>query len=143
MTAILDASALTIAALKDVDPYQAQLTFAMSRHAVVDLAQGFAAKPIDPAVDRLSTDRLNRLLNKLESAGLTLHDRPEIEPRLLELRRLYEPFVNALSLHLLLPLPPIWVEGHVVDNWQTSAWMKRSKGIGKLAKGDPGDDHND
>ena len=36
---------LIIAGVKDVDPYQAQLTFAMSRHAVVDLALVFKSPP--------------------------------------------------------------------------------------------------
>jgi hypothetical protein len=140
MTAILDASALTIAALKDVNSYQAKLTFAMSRHTVVDLTQGFRRRPIEPEVDRLAPDRLASLLNELEAAGLALHDRTEIAAKLDELRHLYEPFVSALSLYLILPLPPIQPEGPVVDNWQTSAWMKRSRGIGELA---PGDDHGD
>jgi hypothetical protein len=143
MTAILDSSALTIAALKDVDPYQAQLTFAMARHAVVDLAQSHQTKPEPPESDRLPPERLLKLIQKLETAGLTLHDPQEIEVRLVELRHLYEPFVHALSRYLILDLPPIWVEGPTVDNWQTSAWMKRSKGIGKLGLADPGDDHGD
>jgi Ion channel len=143
MTMILDACALTIAALRHVDPYQAQLTFAMSRHAVVDLAQTFNARPVEPKVDRLPSDRLNTLLDQLEFAGLDLHDRPVIEAKLQELRRMYEPFVNALSIHLVLKLPPILVEGRTVDNWQTSAWMRRTRGIGKLALAEPGDDHDD
>ncbi len=91
MTAILDSSALTIAALKDVDPYQAQLTFAMARHAVVDLAQVFQATPIDPEINRLSPDRLTRLIQKLEAAGLTLNDHHAIEVRFTELRHLKSP----------------------------------------------------
>jgi Ion channel len=143
LTVILDASALTIAALKDVDPYQAKLTFAMSRHVVVDISQVFQVRPIEPEIDRLSHDRLASLLGELERAGLTLNDPQAIETRLTEIRHLYEPFVNGLSAYLILPLPPIRVEGHIVDNWQTSAWMKRSKGIGNLAPGDPTDDHSD
>ena len=143
MTMILDASALTIAALKRVDPYQAQLTFAMARHAVVDLAQVFGARPVEPEVDRLPSDRLLGLLDELEFSGLDLHDRSGIEAKLVGLRRMYEPFVNALSIHLVLKLPPIRVEGQAVDNWQTSAWMRRTSGIGKLALAEPGDDHAD
>ena len=56
---------------------------------------------------------------------------------------MYEPFVNALSRYFVFPLPAIWVGGPLVDNWQTSAWMKRTRGIGKLARSDPGDDHSD
>jgi hypothetical protein len=35
------------------------------------------------------------------------------------------------------------VEGHPVDNWQTSAWMRRTRGIGQLREAEPGDDHAD
>jgi Ion channel len=143
LTVILDTSALTIAALKEVAPYQAQLTFAMSRHAAVDLAQVFGARPIAPEVDRLPSGSLLLLLDELEFAGLALHDRAGIEARLVGLRRMYEPFVHALSIHLVLKLPPIRVEGQPVDNWQTSAWMRRTSGIGKLALAEPGDDHAD
>ncbi len=143
MTTILDASALTIVAAEEVDPYQAQLTFAMARHAVVDLAQVFQARPAGLEVDRLDADRLAGLLDDLEHAGYALRDRPTIEARLSGLRGLYEPFVNALSVHLLLKLPPIRVDGPVVDNWQTSSWMRRARGIGKLARDESGDDHDD
>jgi Ion channel len=144
LTMILDSSALTIAALKGVDPYQAQLTFAVARHAVVDLCQVFHAPPIDPELNRMPADRLLRLRDQLEALGLDLHDRPIVEAKLSELRRMYEPFVNALAIYFVLNLPPISIEGHaVVDNWQTSAWMKRTRGIGKLALADPGDDHAD
>ncbi len=143
MTMILDACALTIAALKQVDPYQPQLTFAMTRHAVVNLAQVFQARPVEPEVDRLPPDRLLGLLDDLELLGIELHERQGIEARLLELRRMYEPFVNALSIHLVLKLPPIRIDGQAVDNWQTSAWMRRTRGIGKLALAEPGDDHDD
>ena len=143
MTTILDGCALTIAALKEVDHYQAQLTFAMARHAVVDLAQVFHAVPVEPEHDRLPPDRLAGLLDDLELAGLGLRERPMVAAKLLELRRMYEPFVNALSIYLVLKLPPIRAEGVTVDNWQTSAWMRRTSGIGKLALAEPGDDHVD
>ena len=53
MTAILDTSALVIASVKESDSYQAQLTFAMARHAVVDLAQVYHVPPLEPAQDRM------------------------------------------------------------------------------------------
>jgi hypothetical protein len=38
------------------------------------------------------------------------------------LRALYEPYVCALSRHLLMELPP-WVPADSRrDNWQTTAW---------------------
>ena len=56
-----------------------------------------------------------------------------MDRRLAELRGMYEPFVNALSRFLLLPLPPVLPDGEPVDNWQTSAWMRRTKGFGQLS----------
>ncbi len=143
MTAVLDASALVIAGVKGVDPYQAELTFAMARHAAVDLAQVFKAPPEEPPVDRLPSGRLAGLLEGLQLAGLDVREGPAVEAKLAALRRLYEPFVHALSAYFLLPLPPFQADGPAVDNWQTSAWMKRARGIGDLARADPGDDHDD
>ncbi len=141
LTVILDASALVIAGVKGGDPYQAQLTFAMARHAVVDIAQVFRARPSDPEVDRLPPEGLTALLDELQLAGLELRESSAVGPKLAELRRLYEPFVAALSAYFLLPLPPIRAEAAPVDNWQTSAWMKRAGGIGQLARSEPDDDH--
>jgi len=143
MTAILDTSALAIAGLKGVDPYQAQLTFAMSRHAVVDLAQIFNAPPEQSPDDRLGPGGLADLLDDFRLAGLDVRDGPAVMAKFAELRHLYEPFLHALSANFLLPLPPIRPGASAVDNWQTSAWMKRSSGIGRLAEAEPGDEHDD
>ena len=56
---------------------------------------------------------------------------------------MYEPFVNALSRHFLLALPPVLPDATPVDNWQTSAWMRRTGGLGSLVPSQPGDDHDD
>ncbi len=143
MTAILDSSALVIAAAKGVDPYQAQLAFAMSRHAIVDLCQVFGIRPIVDEPDRFPGDRMAALTEEFQIAGLDVREGEGVAAKFAELRRLYEPFLRALSAHLLLPLPPVMPEAKVVDNWQTSAWMKRAGSIGELARAEPGDDHVD
>jgi len=56
---------------------------------------------------------------------------------------LYEPFVNALAEFLLFDLPSVNPDREPVDNWQTSAWMRRAAGIGELPAVDPRDDHAD
>jgi hypothetical protein len=66
-----------------------------------------------------------------------------VQRRLEELRGMYEPFVTALSTRLLIPLPPVCPDGEPVDNWQTSAWMRRTRGFRQLAAGDTRDDHED
>jgi hypothetical protein len=121
LTTILDASAVIIVGLEGWSARQAELTFAMARHAVVDLAQVFSTPPRD-VEERLSSAQLTRLRERLASGGLGLRARPDFESRLSELRRMYEPYVEALAHHLALPLPP-WVrEVERPDNWQTSAW---------------------
>src|SRR5262249_51050239 len=47
-------------------------------------------------------------------------------------RGLCEPFVNALAAHFQFAMPPFQPENPPVDNWQTSAWMRRSPGLGGL-----------
>jgi nitrate reductase NapE component len=143
LATMLDTSALVIAGVKSADPYQAQLTFATARHAVVDLAQVFGVPPIEPDPDRLPEERLRRLRESLRVAGLDLPDGVEVDRKLVELRGMYEPFLNALSRNFLLTLPPMLRDTPPVDNWQTSAWMRRTRGIGNLALSEPGDDHAD
>ncbi len=143
MTVILDTSSLVIAGVKTKDTYQAQMTFAMARHTVVDLAQVYHVPPLEPTVDRMPPNGPRLLANELRNAGVDLRDGESVNRKLLELRALYEPFINALSQYFMLPLPPLLTESTPVDNWQTSAWMRRTRGIGNLVPADPGDDHVD
>jgi hypothetical protein len=144
LTAILDTAALVIAEAKGADPHQAQLTFATARHTVVDLAQVYYVPPIEPHPDRLPEGRLRQLREELRAAGIDLRDGAAVDRNLAELRGMYEPFVNALARHFLLALPPVLSDSTPVDNWQTSAWMRRTSGIGRLAPLEqPCDDHRD
>ncbi len=141
LTAILDASALVMAGVPGAARTQAYLTFAMARHVAVDLSQVVLARPVEPPEDRLSPDRLRLLRARLRESGLELAEGALAENRLTEFRAMYEPFVQALSDRFLMPLPPIVTQGDPVDNWQTSAWMRRARGIGQLRAAEPGDDH--
>jgi Ion channel len=143
MTVILDASALVIAGVKENDSYQAQLTFAMARHAVVDLAQIYHIPPLEPADDRMPLDDIRQLLTTLRNAGTELREGDSAVRKLAELRQMYEPFVNALSGYFMVALPPVVPKSVPVDNWQTSAWMRRTSGIGNLTPADSFDDHVD
>jgi ion channel len=136
LTAILDTSAVVMVGLEGWCLRQAELTFAMARHAVVDLAQVFSTPPRH-AGDRLPNAELSRLRERLASGGMQLKARPDFAERLTELRRMYEPYVIALSRHLALPLPPWLRETDRPDNWQTSAWDR----VVRLRSRDPGEDH--
>jgi hypothetical protein len=143
ITAILDTSALVVASVPKIDTSQALMAFAMGRHVVVDLAQTFYVPPVDPPVDRLPPERWLALRQALGKAGLELNESEATSQRLAELRGMYEPFVAALSIRLLMPLPPICTEGEPVDNWQTSAWMRRTRGFRQLSALDKADEHED
>lgn len=133
LTAMLDTCALLMTRIENANTYQAGLTFAMARHAAVDLSQIFRATPREVTTPRWSEEGFRRALDALRGAGLSVRDDAAAVARFAELRGLYEPFVNALAHHFVLGLPPIVPEGPVVDNWQTSAWMKRTVGLNRLA----------
>jgi hypothetical protein len=132
LTVMLDTCALMIAGLEGACPYQAQLTFAMARHAAVDLALVFRTPPLAPDPDRLPAERLAHLRELLAGAGLKLHGGEAFDAKLAELRGMYEPFVNAIGQYLLFALPYVVADKPTVDNWQTSAWTRRVAGIGRL-----------
>jgi hypothetical protein len=119
LAAILDLSALVEVGIEGVPTWQAHVTFAMARHAAVDLAQVLHAEP-DYAADRLSAADLEEVRRQLESVGLVLTRSPEADRRLAELRRSYEPYISGLALALMMPAAPWWHEGAVRDNWQAS-----------------------
>jgi len=124
LTAILDACALTISGIDDVCSRQAQLTFAIARHAVADLCQVFSATPLAPEQDRLPPATLELIRKTLAEHEMALRATPEADQKLAELRNLYEPYVHALAKRFDQNLPP-WVPvKKLKDNWQTTAWAK-------------------
>jgi hypothetical protein len=141
LTAALDACALLISTVKGVAPYQAQLTFAMARHVAVDLALVFHVPPQPNASDRFPPDALALLRAEFAKADIPLIDEAAASKKLTELRAMYEPFIIALGQYFLFNVPPVCRGSETVDNWQTSAWMRRTVGIGKLAALPPEDDH--
>jgi hypothetical protein len=140
LTVVLDTCSLLLAGVEDSDPYQAQLTFAMARHAAVDLALVLSVRPLKPEPDRLDDAQLEVVRSRLRTAGIKLRPGSEAAERLTLLRAAYEPFVNGLARRLEFELPPVASASEVADNWQRSAWMPRPPGIGSLAPAS-GDDH--
>jgi hypothetical protein len=141
LTAILDACALTIAGIEGACAKQAELTFAIARHAVADLCQVFSATPRAPEIDRLPAETLNKLRSKLAEHNMSLCATPESEHKLHELRRMYEPYVNALAHHLSQSLPSWIPDPKSKDNWQTTAWARSLGALDKDAISLVHDDH--
>jgi hypothetical protein len=126
LTVVLDSSALVLAAMEDECARQAQLTFAMARHAVVDLAAIFNQAPRKPEKDRLDQKELARLKLMLQSAGLKLIDDHGPERRLQRLRESYEPYVYALARYFRLSTPPWMPAPGERDDWETSPWEQKT-----------------
>jgi len=120
---ILDASALAVsAAPKDTVP-EARYTFAISRHAVADLAYTFRVKPVTDAADRLPQTDFEALIGELLESGVELGaEQSEIRKQLERMRSLYEPYVEALSRRVELRLPPWLAPESPTDNWKTTGW---------------------
>jgi hypothetical protein len=122
LTTILDASALVIAGIDDIRDDQAKLTFAMARHAVVDLAQVVHARYDPDAPDRLPEADLVRLRQNMAERGIQFHGGPEFDAKLTRLRGLYEPYAQANARNLMITLPP-WIHSEKKkDNWQAGPW---------------------
>ncbi|MEO8191607.1 MAG: potassium channel family protein [Acidobacteriota bacterium] len=121
MTTVLDVCSLIIAGVEKGPLRSARLTFAMARHAVADMSQVFHLEPTPHALERLPPGDLARLKEVMQVAGIALKSDPDVEERLHRLIAMYEPYVDALSRHLLMPLPQ-WVPPvGARDNWQTTA----------------------
>jgi hypothetical protein len=122
LVCVLDTCALVMVGVDGAHEWQARLTFAMARHALVDISQIFGTRPVSFERERMTDEELALLRAALRDWGLQLRAGADADDRLRSLRRLYEPYANGLSCHLLIPLPP-WLPAHArADNWQTSAY---------------------
>jgi len=141
LTAILDTSALVMVGVEGACEKQAELTFAIARHAVADLSQVFGTAPAPMPQERLTADNLRHIRDVLARHGMKLHDGAEADQQLAKLRGLYEPYVYALATYLNQTIPP-WIplkKGK--DNWQTTAWGQSAGPLEKETAAVHTDDH--
>jgi voltage-gated potassium channel Kch len=123
ITAVLDTCAFCIACLEHESSPQARLTFAMGRHAVVDITQVFHKKPSADVPERLSLESFKAICDDLRRTGLQVRSENESWMRLEDMRRLYEPYVATLGRHLRMDLAP-WVHpSGIKDNWVATKWQ--------------------
>ena len=124
LTAVLDTSALLIADVQSQEARQAQLTFAMARHAMIDLSQIFSLKPVKNSSDRLPPENYERLHTLLYQSGVSVCGDGHCSDRLRDMRALYEGYAEALSDYLCMPLPP-WISDQTQkDNWLIVAKLR-------------------
>jgi hypothetical protein len=113
LVSILDTCSLLISVIEGPSSRQAQLTFVMARHALIDLGQVFRvqkrkASQEEEAFDRLPAKDFYRLCEALGENHLRLCGDPAAAKRLNTIRALYERHAVGLSEYLRMPLP-VWV----------------------------------
>jgi Ion channel len=134
LTTVLDASALVIAGVEGFRDEQARITFAMARHAIVDLAQVVSARYNPQLPDRLPAAEMDRLRHSLSEQGVHLREGAKAEEKLAHLRTLYEPYAQGVANNLLIILPP-WIHAESrKDNWQAGPWDRaiQARSLGGL-----------
>jgi hypothetical protein len=119
LTMVLDVGALVKVGIEGLPTWRAHVTFAIARHAAVDLSE-VIARPLMPPQDRLPPHELDAVRCELQRAGLHLNRSADADRELTELRESYEPYLAGLSDRLLVPLPGWRRLDGVPDNWQTN-----------------------
>jgi hypothetical protein len=125
LTAVLDSCAMLISIAPGTASRQAQLTFAMARHALVDLGHVFSLEKQEARLrarggtDRLPPADFAQVCSLMSEAGLRLCGDAESPARLHALRALYEPHAQALSNYLGMALPRWVPEPLAKDQWKT------------------------
>src|ERR1700756_918232 len=136
LTTMLDVTSLVLTGIEGVHPGQAKLTFAMARHAAVDLAQVVNARYDAESPERLPDAEFEALLATLETTGLKLRSDEYGQDKLTKLRSMYEPYVHSIARNLMLAVPPWRHQEKTRDNWQAGPWDRliQARGLAVLGQ---------
>jgi Ion channel len=136
LTTVLDASSLVIAGVDGLRSDQAKLTYAIARHAVVDLSQVVNARYDANFPDRLPDEQMVQLRKTLLDRGVKLGEGAQFEQKLSYLRSLYEPYSQSIARNLLITLPPWIHDEKKKDNWQAGPWDRiiQARGLAILGQ---------
>jgi hypothetical protein len=126
LSTVLDVCSLVMVGIDGMSKWQAQLTFKMARHALVDISQIFNTSPLQHDGSRMTAGQLVELRSQLAAREIFLSAEADDEKSLNDLRAMYEPYTRVLSEYLIMPLPEWLPHGRATDNWQTSAWEIRA-----------------
>ena len=127
LVAILDSCALLITIVEGTQARQAQLTFAIARHALIDLGHVFhleAWAKRAAAQDRLPPAEFMQLCDALGEISLRICRDDGSARRLHTVRSLYEPQAIALADYLRMPLPTWIPDPMAKDQWRTIARLR-------------------
>jgi len=119
LACIMDTCALVLVGVEAMRPLQARMTFTMARQVVVEMARSFRIQPSRfDGGNRLDHAAYAQLMAVFKQSGLVWSGGADAEETLAALRATYEPLLDGLSRHLLLPLPG-WTAGDDDDDhWE-------------------------
>jgi hypothetical protein len=148
LVSILDTCALLISVVEGTPSRQAQLTFVMARHALIDLGHVFhieehKAWQHQSELDRLPSKNFYRLCEALGDNHLRLCGDPAAAKRLNTIRALYEPHAFVLSEYLRMPLP-VWVAPPKEnDQWSILTRLRTDAEAALRVRSVPSDSYHD
>ncbi|WP_433973584.1 potassium channel family protein [Tunturiibacter lichenicola] len=148
LVSILDTCALLISVVEGTPSRQAQLTFVMARHALIDLGHVFhieeqKAWQRQSQLDRLPSKDFYRLCEALGDRHLRLCGDPAAAKRLNTIRALYEPHALVLSEYLRMPLP-VWVAPPKEnDQWSVLTRLRTDAEASLKVRSNPSDSYHD
>jgi hypothetical protein len=115
---ILDTAALVLVSEDSKLHANAKSTFAIARHAAIDLTIAFYLSPKPHTVNRMTNKDLITIRALLKKQHFPLRVGKKADEKLLYLRSLYEPYMQALSEFFLMPITPFIVDGEIVEAWR-------------------------
>ena len=119
LTCVMDTCALVLVGVEEMRPLQARMTFTMARQVVVELARSFRIPPSRyDGGNRLDSEAYARLILVFEQSGLAWSGGAHAEETLAALRATYEPLLDGLCRHLLVPLPGWTASDEDADHWE-------------------------
>lgn len=141
LVCILDTCALLISVIEGTPSRQAQLTFVIARHALIDLGHVFHIESSSGwqrryEIDRLPAREFDRLCEALGENHLRLCGDPASAARLHTIRALYEPHAAALSNYLRMPLPVWAAPPRDNDQWTVLSRLRTDATAAAALKGD-------
>ncbi|HSX09929.1 MAG TPA: ion channel [Candidatus Saccharimonadales bacterium] len=117
---ILDASSLVLASKNHALHSKAKSTFAIARHAAVDLTQAFYLEAKSTKKDRLSEKDFMNLRKLLKETDFPLRDGHVAAEKITHMRKLYEPYLQALSDFFIMSINPFITNEKVEEAWRRS-----------------------
>jgi hypothetical protein len=134
LTAMVDAVAVIALCSEGDLNTQAELTFAMGRHVIADMATLFDLQPVADTRQRLSASDFSKLREALIGGAAPLRAESLREEALADRRAMYEPQAQALSEYFLMALPAWIAEDDAQENWRSSGKRRKTD---TLAVSDP------